>query len=384
LIAFLLLGFALFYIVAGYPLLAGWMARRWPRPVRTGPELRTVSVIVPVHNGARFLADKLDSILDLDYPRELLEIIVVDDGSSDETATIARSYAARGVRLLQQPKSGKPAALNLGIPQASGEILLLTDVRQALAKDSLRHLIACFADPQVGAASGDLIVRQGDREESTVGIYWRYERWIRKNLGQIDSIFGATGPFYALRRSLAVPIPPDVLLDDMYLPLAAFFQGYRLIVDERAVAYDYPTSLETEFGRKVRTLAGNYQLLRYYPRLLGFRNRMLFHFLSYKIARLLMPWIALAFLLSAFALPRPFDWIVIAAEAGFFILAALDSAVPPKSFLKRLTSPPRTVVSLLSATVVALQIFFVPPQKLWKPTRIRLNAPESTAADRRS
>jgi hypothetical protein len=109
--------------------------------------------------------------------------------------------------------------------------------------------------------SGDLIIRQGDLEESNVGAYWRYESWIRKQLGRIDSTLGATGPFYAIRRELAVPIPVDTLLDDVYLPLSAFFLGYRLVVAEEARAFDYPTNVNIEFGRKVRTLAGNYQLL---------------------------------------------------------------------------------------------------------------------------
>ena len=95
----------------------------------------------------------------------------------------------------------------------------------------------------MGAVSGELIIRKGaSHDEADIGLYWRYETWIRNRLSDIDSIFGATGPFYALRRELAVPIPPDQLLDDMYLPLAAFFRGYRLIVEPRARAFDYPTS----------------------------------------------------------------------------------------------------------------------------------------------
>jgi len=373
-ILFLLAAAAVLYIVAGYPLLAAWLAHRSTRVVRTDTEPRSISVIVPVHNGAPFLAAKLESVLALDYPRRLMEVLVVDDGSNDATASIAATFAERGVRLLQQERAGKPAALNLGIAHTSGEILVLTDVRQMLAPDSVRRLIACFGDPLVGAASGDLIVRTGDREESTVGLYWKYERWMRKQLSCIDSIFGATGPFYALRRSLALPIPPDILLDDMYLPLGAFFRGYRLVVEERAVAYDYPTSLDTEFGRKVRTLAGNYQLLRHYPQLLGWRNRMLFHFLSYKLARLLLPWLVLAAAAMSFGLPRPWAAVALSLQAAFYLLALLDCFIPRQTRLRRITALPHTVVSMLAASVVALRVFFVPPQQLWKSTRVRLDA----------
>ena len=369
-IGFLLLCGLLAYIVAGYPLLVAWIARNRPAPI-TDREERTVSIVVPVHNGAAFLAAKLGSILELDYPRERMEIVVVDDGSTDPTAEIAGEFASQGVRLLRQPKSGKAAALTQAIPQVSGEILVLTDVRQTLAPDSLRRLVACFADPAIGVVSADLAVRKGDREESSVGVYWRYEAWIRRSLGRIDSIFGATGPYYAMRRELAVPVPADILLDDVYLPLAAFFRGYRLIVEERARAWDYPTSVQTEFGRKVRTLAGNYQLLGHYPQLLTLRNRMLLHFLSYKLSRLLLPWIVVGILIASFWLPSGWREAALLAQAGFYGLAALDFVIPGASSIKRFTSAARTIVSMLAAAVLALRVFFVPPQQLWKPTQVR-------------
>jgi cellulose synthase/poly-beta-1,6-N-acetylglucosamine synthase-like glycosyltransferase len=372
-IVFLVACAAIAYIVAGYPLLAAWLARRSVRPVRTDTQARPVSVLIPVHNGALFLAAKLKSILALDYPRELLQILVVSDGSTDSTDEIARSFADRGVRLIRIPKGGKPAALNAGISEATNEILVLTDVRQELAPDSLKYLIAGFADPQVGVISGDLIVRRGDHEESVVGLYWRYERFLRKQLGRIESTFSATGPFYAMRRELAVRIPPGTLLDDMYLPLAAFFRGYRLIVEERARAFDYPTTLQTEFGRKVRTLAGNYQILRQYPQLLGPRNRMWFHFMSYKLARLLLPWLMLLLAAASMGLPPLWSLLALASQGLFYALAALDSWIPAGSMLKRITAAPGTVASLLVATVVALQVFLVQPEDLWKPTRVRLD-----------
>ena len=258
----------------------------------------------------------------------------------------------------------------------SGEILLLTDVRQRLAGDSLQFLVDCFADPAVGAASGTLLIRRGlAQEEEAVGLYWRYETWIRERLSRIDSIFGAVGPFYALRRELAVRIPEDILLDDMYLPLAAYFAGRRLIVEPRAVAWDVPLPLKTEFQRKVRTIAGNFQLLKEMPGLLGWRNRMWFHFMSYKFARLLMPFALLLAAGASFFLPRPWNWLALASQAGFYGLAAIDPLVPEKSAIKRVSSLIRTFVTLLVATLCALQILFVPPRKLWTVTN-----PESVEA----
>ena len=120
---------------------------------------------------------------------------------------------------------GKAGALNQGLAVATGQILVLTDVRQRLAPESLRLLTENFADPRVGTVSAELQILSGkSNEEADTGAYWKYERWIRLNLSAIDSIFGASGSYYAIRRELAVPIPQSTLVDDMYLPLHAFFR----------------------------------------------------------------------------------------------------------------------------------------------------------------
>lgn len=359
------------YFVLGYPLLLAFLARRFGQPVESGPELKSISFIIPVHNGARFLRRKLESILALDYPRDLIEILVVSDGSTDATKQIAVEFAPAGVQLLLIPRSGKAAALNSAIARVSGEILVLTDVRQDLDTGSLQHLAARFHDERVGVVSGELILRPGTtRGEADVGLYWKYESWIRKNLSKLDSMFGATGPFYAIRRNLFQPIPEDILLDDVYLPMTAFFRGYRLIVEPRAIAYDYPMTRQREFDRKVRTLGGNYQLLFRMPRLLTMRNRLLWHFLSYKVGRLLLPWLVILTFAASLALPWPGNVIVAGSQLFFCLLAILDSNVPQTSLLKRVSSPARTFVVLMVATVKGLKILFVPPRALWKVTDI--------------
>ena len=360
------------YTVAGYPLLLKWIAQHSARPVVKHFDPRSVSFVIAVHNGENFLADKLCSILHLDYPRELVEILVVSDASTDATDEIAHGFAAEGVKWMRVPRGGKPAALNAAVPQTSGEILVLTDVRQRLEPESLKFLIACFADPAVGVVSGDLIIREGNVEQTNVGLYWRYERWIRKQLGSIDSMFGATGPFYAMRRKLFRPMPAELLLDDMYLPLGAFFQGYRLVVEDRARAFDYPTYVQTEFRRKVRTQAGNYQLFRYFPQLMSFDNRMLFHFLSYKVARLFLPWMVLGVFVASFGLPQPWKAIVLGGQGMFYVLALMDFAGGKGMPWKRVSSLAWTTVAMLSASACAVSIFFVSPQRLWKPTQITL------------
>ena len=154
----------------------------------------------------------------------------------------------------------------------------------------------------------------------------------------------------------------------MYLPLAAFFRGFRLVVEPRAKMYDYPTALDAEFRRKVRTLAGNYQILRAYPQLLTPANRLWWHFLSYKFGRLVLPFALIAILVSSILLPSPW-WIpALGAQVLFYGLAVLDYWIPG-GFLKRISSPVRTFVTLMGASLLAVLIFFVPSDRLWQQTR---------------
>jgi cellulose synthase/poly-beta-1,6-N-acetylglucosamine synthase-like glycosyltransferase len=367
LIIFLLSAAYIGYVLFGYPAILGLLARWRCRPVKRAPCEPTVSVLLPVHNGEPWIAAKLDSLLALDYPRDRLQIIVISDGSTDRTEEIARQYAAQGVELLRLPRGGKAQALNAGMKRASGEVLFLTDVRQPLEPESLRNLTACLADPAVGAVSGELVILDDDtREKANVGLYWRYEKWIRKRLSQVDSVLGATGAIYIIRKSLARPMPPSTLLDDVYLPLGAFFSGYRVVFEESAIAYDRATVLDTEFRRKVRTLAGVYQIVRYFPHLISFQNRMWFHFLSHKIGRLFLPYALLALAISSFWLPAPWRTLALGSQAGFYALAAIDRRLPDSLPLKRLSSPACTFVVLVAAALCAIAIFFVPTQSLWK------------------
>jgi cellulose synthase/poly-beta-1,6-N-acetylglucosamine synthase-like glycosyltransferase len=371
-IAWLVFGGALFwigYVIVLYPLLLGWRARVAPHCVAAKPAKTSVSVMIAVHNGQQYLAEKLDSVLAVNYPRELLQILVVSDGSNDATEQIARDYAARGVELVAIPRGGKCAALNAGAQRATGDILLLTDVRQQIAPASVQLLVDCFSDPSVGVVSGQLVIRDGSTNAAAdIGLYWRLESWIRRQLSAVDSMFGASGSFYAIRRSLYVNLPLDILLDDMYLPLSAFRRGYRLVLEPRALAFDFPTSLETEFRRKVRTLAGNYQILLRYPWLLGPENRMWIHFISYKFGRLLLPPALLAIAISSFFLPPRWAGIALAAQGAAYGLALIDPLLPKRFPLKRLSSPARTFAAMMIATVCGLQVFFVPARQLWKVT----------------
>ena len=159
------------YTLFVYPLLLAVLSRYRARPFAREFRPRTVTVLLPVHNGARYLAAKLESLLAMDYPAGAMNILVLSDGSTDETAVIARQFAARGVELRDLPQSGKAGALNAGLREATGEILFFTDVRQQMEPACLRRLVECFADPTIGAVSGELCIRSGETQgEANVGL----------------------------------------------------------------------------------------------------------------------------------------------------------------------------------------------------------------------
>jgi glycosyltransferase involved in cell wall biosynthesis len=308
------------YSYVGYPFLIfvrAWARPRWPRRRADFPA-PTVSVIVVVHDEEDCIERKLRSLLDSDYPRDRLEILVVSDGSVDRTEDIVRGFANEGVSLLSLPgPRGKPASLNQAVPLTSGEILVLSDARQCIAPDAIRALIADFADSEIGAVSCGLHLsaREGTEKASGVSAYWRYEKLIRHRESLVDSSVGATGALYALRRELFRPIDPRTVLDDVAIPMDVVLSGYRVIFEPKAKAFDHiHGKAGREFQRKIRTLAGNLQLIRLKPELLSpRRNRILWQFVSHKLTRLLVP----AALLLLFATSLP-----LASEGGAFYRAA--------------------------------------------------------------
>src|SRR5690242_19420192 len=236
LIFFAVIGFIL-YVLIGYPFLLAVYARLFSKPIRKRLEPVRISVVIPVKNGERWIEAKLRSILASDYPGDLTDILVVSDGSTDRTEAIVSEFGDERVRLLSLPPGGKAIAVSQGLKAVTGEIIVLTDVRQAFERDAISKLVSCFADASVGVVTGELVIREGESdEEYNTGLYWKYEKWIRRNLNGIDAMLGATGAIYAIRANLTESIPSDILLDDVYLPFVAVFKGYRIHFEDDAKA----------------------------------------------------------------------------------------------------------------------------------------------------
>jgi poly-beta-1,6-N-acetyl-D-glucosamine synthase len=374
LIIFLLSIAFIAYVLVGYPVLLAMYARIFPKPIdkRSSAKVR-LSIVIPVRNGAPWITPKLKSLLASDYPPDLIDILVVSDGSTDGTDSIVADFGDPRVRLLVLPPGGKATAVSTALERVTSDIVVLTDVRQQFDSQALARLVVCFKDPEVGVVTGELVIREGaSSEEYNTGLYWRYEKWIRRNLNRVDAMLGATGAIYAIRRELTAPIPPEILLDDVYLPFVAAFQGFRIYFEDTAKAYDFPTSLQSEFRRKVRTQAGIYQILVKFPGLLWPGNRRFVHFFSHKIGRLLLPFAIISTLCSSLFIPAPWRELVLLGQALFYGAGIIDPIVPEGTIIKRLTAVTRAFLVLTAAAFCAVTVFFLPAQRLWKETRVGL------------
>jgi poly-beta-1,6-N-acetyl-D-glucosamine synthase len=376
------------YSYVGYPVWL-WLRSRWsPRPVRrcsfqSAAAAPAVSAVMVVRNEEAVIARKLENLLTLDYPHEKLEVVVVSDGSSDRTPAILTDYSRESgmptgmpgartrVRILMKPISqGKAAGLNDAIQLATGEVLLFTDARQSIESGALRLLIQNFADPDVGAASGELMLGDPASGETGkgMGLYWRIEKKIRDLESASGSVAGATGALYCARRNLlgAAPLPAGTILDDVLLPMQIVRQGFRVVFDSRARAWDAPDLGEDrEFSRKVRTLSGNYQLVQLAPWLLSSENPIRFEFVSHKLSRLAVPFALLALLIASMFLRQPLYRAALGAQLAFYTLSLAALADVKIGPLARIADPARTFVVLNSAAMVAFVNFVTGRKAVW-------------------
>ena len=359
------------YTYAGYPLIVFLLARLRPHLWRREPVHASVSVVMAVHNGAHLLRGQLDHLTALD-PATVREVIVVSDGSDDGTAEILHEVNDSRVRtIILEEQAGKAAALNHGIAAATSEILLFVDIRPKIAPGALQELLSNFADPSVGCVAGELLLNTvgHDAGASAVsGVYWKYEQWIRNCEAAYDSPVGVYGGFYAARRALVTAFPAGLILDDMFQPLAIIRQGYRSVLDRTAFVTDtWPGKVSGEFQRKVRTLAGNYQLISLAPWIVSFRNRVLFQLVSHKLLRLVVPYFfALLLVSSTWLGVDSTGWRAVAALQWIFWMAASLALRVHIPLIQRFAAAGGALLVLNVAAVAGLYKFLFTVGPLWK------------------
>jgi biofilm PGA synthesis N-glycosyltransferase PgaC len=316
----------IFYVYIGYPALL-WVWRGIRRqPILKGYWEPTVSLLIAAHNEQDNIEAKITNCLKLDYPQNKLQIIISLDGPIDGTELVVRKYCGSGVEMLHSPiHRGKAAALNCGIEKATGEIVVFTDARQQFDLRAVRELVGSFQDSRVGAVTGELVLLDENSKEACdgAGLYWRYEKRLRAMESDIHSMVGATGAIYAIRRELFEPLPDDTLLDDVMVPMRIVLAGRRAVFDPAARAYDCaPSTPEVEFRRKVRTLAGNYQLMARIPELLvPLRNPVFWQFVSHKAGRLLVPYFLVALFLSNLFLTQGIYLVFLLLQLAWYLMA---------------------------------------------------------------
>lgn len=357
------------YTYVGYPLLLRWQLghRQHEGQPEAGEQtaagaddaqLPDIAVVIVARHAANLVERKIRSCLEGDYPGQKIRIVLAIDGEDEDTARAAGAMQEPRVTVLRHAQHrGKAACLNDAIAQCHEEILILTDVRQRLGTPAVRCLVqSLLADPRLAAVSGELQFELSDGDFVGQGLdaYWRYEKWLRRTEGQVASTIGMTGALYGLRRAAFRPIPPETILDDVLIPMQAVLEGYRAGFDSRAIAYDLPsTSMAQEKRRKIRTLAGNFQLIQLRPALISpVHNPAFVGFFSHKVCRLFTP-VALALMLLSSIVLAPGSW--------FFTLNVVGAAlILGGALLARLQPASRRWLPVrLANTFVEMHLFIV-------------------------
>ncbi len=382
------------YHYLGYPLLLQGLAAR--RPISTtspaplaAPALPSLTIIVPAYNEARVIEAKIQSLAELDYPEELVRVMIVLDGSRDATAILARAAIAKCARkerfalVEHRENRGKVAVVNEAISACNSELVVLTDTSAILPRNAALQMAAHFADPGVGVVCPTYaLVKAGSEGERA---YWRYQVEIKARESVIGSAMGAHGACYAFRTSLWRPLEADTINDDFILPMRIVAAGFRAIYDRMIVAHELEvTAGEQEFRRRVRIAAGNMQqLLRLGQLAHPTHGGTAFVFISGKVLRALMPFIlatgavalvylsareigmyesiaaaaavttfALGVALAArrFALPKPLAWL------GYFVEGNLAGLIGGSRYLLGRERQPWRRASERSGEVRAMHV----------------------------
>lgn len=240
---------ALVWTHAAYPAFATLLARIAPRRVRKADIEPTVTVIIAAYNEEASIGRRIENLLELDYPKDKLEIVVSSDSSSDRTEEIAARYA--GVKVIRNERGGKVAAQDRAVRETDGEIVAFSDANATWSPDALRKLVRAFADDDVAYVCGQLKILAADGSNQE-GVYWRYEMVQRGAESSLGSITGGNGSIYALRRADYVEVDPR-FGHDLSLPYLMVQRGRRAVYEPAAHAWEKPTpSNETEYHRKVR------------------------------------------------------------------------------------------------------------------------------------
>ena len=355
------------YTYFGYAIWLWLQVRLRKRPVLQRPILPEVSIIIAARNEEANLPAKLENLRHLDYPQDRLQIVIASDGSTDRTASILHEHGSNILPVILDQSNGKACALNEAVKHATGEVLVFLDARQYVEPNAISELVACFADSTVGAVSGELLLETSNNAPASdaLGIYWNIEKVVRKLESESGSVVGVTGAIYAIRRELYTEMPPGTILDDLFVPMHVARMGKRVVFQPSAIARDQLFNEKgKEFSRKVRTLTGNYQLLRLAPWMLTPASPLLFRHISHKLLRLLAPLLLVLMLMASAMASGPFYWAAFWLQILFYALGVCGMASPSAKKFKSVAIA-YTFVMLNVAAALAFYNFVAVRNKIW-------------------
>jgi cellulose synthase/poly-beta-1,6-N-acetylglucosamine synthase-like glycosyltransferase len=382
---------AVAYNYAGYPLLLFVMSvfvqaksdflylvrRRSRRSFRTGDKFPRVAVLISAHNEETVIEAKVRNCLAIDYPADRLEFLLGLDAPTDSTAGLLSRLSSERLRVFHfAARRGKLAVLCDLARRTSAEVLVLTDANTMLEQSAVRNLVRHFADPRVGAVSGEEIrVAAPGSEASAEGLYWRYESAVKILESRLNCSLGGNGAALAVRRSLFSPREQSIV-EDFQIPLEIRFQGYRVVYDPEAIAVEeIAPTWSAQFARRVRIGAGNYQTFFAHPEYLNpCKGFLAFAFFSHRVLRWLAPvFLPVAFVCSLVAAARPAFAVLTAAQSIFYLAAATGWWLKKQAKPLRWFSGPFHFCSMNVALFLGLLRFLRGQQNLaWQPTPRRL------------
>lgn len=355
------------YAYFGYVIWLWIVVRLRKNPLLQGSITPPISIIIAARNEERNLPVKLDNLQHLTYPSDRIQIVIVSDGSTDSTVSILREQPSHIVPVILTESHGKASALNQAVQHATGDILVFMDTRQSIDTNAVTELVSCFADPNIGAVSGELLLESasGAPQTDALGIYWKIEKVVRKLESASGSVVGVTGAIYAIRRELYKDIPLGTLLDDVFVPMNVARTGKRVIFQPTAIARDRIFNEKgKEFSRKVRTLTGNYQLLKLAPWLISPANPLLFRFISHKLLRLAVPLMLAIMLITSGLMGSPLYRVIFWLQITFYALAVFGTLSSSARRFKPVAIA-NTFVMLNAAAAVAFYNFLTGRSKVW-------------------
>lgn len=321
---FLTTSILIIYIYFIYPLIIFLLSKLIKKEIKHKEIYPFVSIIIAAYNEEKIIEKKILNTLELDYPKEKLEIIVFSDASSDNTDNIIKKYINNGVKLFRfGGRQGKTYCQNESIKKAKGEIIVFSDANSIYDKLAIKNLVFNFSDSKVGVVCGELKYLKNNISEE--GIYWKIERFLKEKESLINSCLGANGSIYALRKSLYLNLPLKAI-SDFIAPFLIYKQNYRVIYEKKAFCFEEIGNNKNEFKRKKRIILRSLNSLKYIKEFLnplkyGFYSIQLW---SHKLLRWLIPYLLIILLISnLFLINLQFFKILLYIQFIFYLLAII-------------------------------------------------------------